>query len=112
MVPLKNCIISDFQNTYGCAKITPDNKQKYITIESLNKETLYMLKVFDKIKQLQNSTDISKGVVLDGVTLSFKALNLNTYTTPENYKYLDQSTLNTVIASRSISKENAKEAKV
>jgi hypothetical protein len=88
-------------------KVDPNLKDQLITPESINQELLYMIKTFDKIKEIQNTTDILDGVIYDGVKLHFKSITLDAYATPQNDKYLDSDTKNLVIKSRSIVKNQA-----
>ena len=75
-------------------KLNPNNRSKdpMIDIESINPELLYMIKTFDRIKNIQNNTDITNGILYDGVKLYFKGMLLTNYATPENLKFLDSDT--------------------
>ena len=73
-------------------KVDPNLKDQYITPENVNQELLYMVRTFDKIKEIQNTTDSLNGIVYDGVKLHFKSITLSAYDKPENQKYLDEDT--------------------
>ena len=83
-------------------KIDPNLKEQSITPESINQELLYMVRTFDKIKEIQNTTDTLNGVVYDGVKLHFKSITLSAYDKPENQKYLDADTKALIAKSASI----------
>jgi len=83
-------------------KIDPNLKEQSITPESINQELLYMIRTFDKIKEIQNTTDTLNGVVYDGVKLHFKSITLSAYDKPENQKYLDADTKALIAKSASI----------
>jgi hypothetical protein len=83
-------------------KVDPNLKDQYITPENVNQELLYMVRTFDKIKEIQNTTDSLNGIVYDGVKLHFKSITLSAYDKPENQKYLDEDTKKLIAKSASI----------
>lgn len=86
-------------------KVNPNLKDQLITPESINQELMYMIRTFDRIKEIQNTTDTLDGIIYDGVKLHFKSITLNAYATPQNEKYLDSDTRALILTARSIVKD-------
>ncbi len=85
-------------------KLDPNKKEKnpFLSIEDLNQELTYMVKTFDRIKEIQNTTNPLNGIVYQGKRLVFKAITLSEYATPQNLKYLDKSTKSEIDESNAI----------
>jgi len=91
-------------------KLDPNKKEKnpFLSIEDLNQELTYMVKTFDRIKEIQNTTNPLNGIVYQGKRLVFKAITLSAYATPQNLKYLDKSTQSEIDKSNAIVDRNLK----
>lgn len=91
-------------------KLDPNKKEKnpFLSIEDLNQELTYMVKTFDRIKEIQNTTNPLSGIVYQGKRLVFKAITLSEYATPQNLKYLDKSTQSEIDKSNAIVDRNLK----
>lgn len=85
-------------------KVDPNKQNPFIQPLAINQELMYMIRTFDRIKEIQNTTNILDGVVYDGTKLMFRALTLSDYNTPENQKYLDKDTRDLIAKSASIIK--------
>jgi len=89
--------------------IKPSEQGKVsIKIEDINPEKMHMVKTFERIKEVQAMTDPTDGVALDGKKLMFRAYNLNTFATGNNFARLDTETQNQVILSRDIKSKGKK----
>lgn len=90
-------------------KLDPNTKSENVLlkIENINQELLYMINVFNNIKDIEQNSDLTDGIVYEGKQLVFKAQNLNTYANIDNFKYLDKDTQNRIIASRTIIKNKS-----
>jgi hypothetical protein len=86
-------------------KVDPNKQNPFIQPLAINQELMYMIRTFDRIKEIQNTTNILDGVVYDGKKLMFKALTLSDYNTPENQKYLDKDTRNLIAQSATMMRD-------
>ena len=104
-LPQRFSTLSAYGGTFQAyVKLDPNKKEKnpFLSIEDLNQELTYMVKTFDRIKEIQNTTNPLNGIVYQGKRLVFKAITLSEYATPQNLKYLDKSTQSEINKSNAI----------
>ena len=86
-------------------KVDPNKQDPLLQPLAINQELMYMIRTFDRIKEIQNTTNILDGIIYDGVKLVYKAVTLSAYNTPENQKYLDKDTRNLIAQSATMMRD-------
>lgn len=89
--------------TYVKFKPSEQGEGKVI-VEEIDPEKAYIVKTFERIKQIQAMSDMTDGVVYEGKKLYFKAQNLDRFATGVNEDYLDKATRSEIAQSEKTEK--------